>query len=170
MLSAYLVRLVEQHADTLTDELVADLVGNPRTPSFHRLSRDELRDRTYGIYHGLGDWLASTSDATLEARFEALGRQRFHEHVPLAEVVLAATLTKQHLRNKIRSVGNVYAAVELHNEIQLSMMIGRFFDKVLYAIVKGYEHARHEAEHPPPLATASKTPLEKSPAKIEWVP
>lgn len=170
MLSAYLVRLVEQHASALTDELVDDLLHNDRTPTFHRLSRDELHHRLLGIYSHIGEWLADTSDASIESRFEALGKQRFHEHVPLSELVYSIMLTKQHLRDKLRAVGNVYSAIELHNEIQLSMMIGRFFDKVLYALVRGYEHARHEAEHPTRPGTPSKTPLEKSPAKIEWVP
>ena len=132
MLSAYLVRLVEQHADTLTDELVADLQKNSGTPSFHRLSTDELRHRAFTVYHGLGDWLADTDDPAVEAKFEGLGRQRFHEKVPLHEVVLATTLMKQHLRDKIRAVGNIYSALELHNELQLSLLIGRFFDRMLY--------------------------------------
>ena len=170
MLSAYLVRLVEQHASALTGELVDDLLHNERTPTFHTLSRDELHHRLLGIYSHIGEWLADTSDASIEARFEALGKQRFHERVPLSELVYSIGLTKQHLRDKLRDVGNVYSAMELHNEIQLSMMIGRFFDKVLYALVRGYETAQYDAVHPTRPGTQSKTPLEKSPAKIEWVP
>jgi hypothetical protein len=170
MLSAYLVRLVEQHADTLTDELVADLLKNERTPSFRQQSADELHHRAYAIYRGLGNWLAETDETVIESQFETLGRQWFRERLPLSEQVQAVILTKQHLRNKIRSVGNVYSAVELHNEVQLSMMIGRFFDKVIHAVVKGYEQARNEAEHPQKVGTQSKTPLERSPAKINWVP
>jgi hypothetical protein len=170
MLSAYLIRLVEQHADALTEELVDDILKNEKTRSFHRLSRDELHHRAYSIYHGLGNWLADTNDATIEARFESLGRQRFHDRVPLNELVYAVMLVKQHLRDKIRSVGNIYSALELHNELQLSTMIGRFFDKLFYAVVKGYEQARYESEHPARPGTPSKTPLGKSPANIEWVP
>lgn len=170
MLSAYLVRLVEQHADTLTDELVADLQSNARTPTFHRLSRDELHHRAYTVYHGLGNWLANTDDPSMEAKFESHGRQRFHEHVPLSELVYAATLMKYHLRDKIRSVGNIYSALELHNELQLTLLIGRFFDRMLYSMVAGYEQARDEAEHPPRPATVAKTPLDKTPIKVEWIP
>jgi hypothetical protein len=170
MLSAYLVRLIEQHADTLTNELVEDLVTNERTPSFRRLSRDEIHHSSHHVYQNLADWLADKSDAAIQASFEAVGRQRFHEQVPLNEFIWAIVLVKRHLRDKIRAVGNVYSALELHNEIQLSMMIGRFIDKVLYAVVTGYEQARTEAEHPAKAATQSRTPLERSPAKINWVP
>jgi hypothetical protein len=170
MLSAYLVRMVEQHADKLTKELVDDLLSNERTPSFHRLSPDELRNRAHLIYQHLGDWLADRSDASIEAAFEAVGRQRYHERVPISEAVYAIVLTKRHLRDRIRGVGTVYSALELHNEIELSMMIGRFFDKMIYAMVKGWENARHDAENPPKPSTQSKMPLEKEPAHIKWVP
>lgn len=170
MLSAYLIRLVEQHADTLTDELVADLLSNARTPSFHRLSRDELHHRAFTVYHGLGTWLADPEDPSMEAKFEALGRQRFHEHVRLSELVFATTLMKRHLRDKIRAVGNIYSALELHNELQLTLLIGRFFDRMLYSLVEGYEQARNESEHPAKASTQSKTPLETSPTRIEWIP
>ena len=170
MLSGYLVRMVEQHADKLTKELVDDLLSNERTPSFHRLSRDELHERAHRIYSHLSDWLGDRIDDSIETTGDALGRQRYHEEVPLHELVYAITLTKQHLRDRIRAVGNVYSALELHNEIELSIMIGRFFDRLLYATVKGYEQSRFTAGHPPKPATHSKTPLEKTPAKIDWVP
>jgi hypothetical protein len=170
MISAYLVRLVEQHADKLTEELVADLQGNPHTASYHRLSPDELRHRAHLIYHGLGDWLASTDDEVLRSRFQSLGRQRFHDHVPLSQLLYALVLTKKHLRDKIRSVGNVSSALELHNELHLSMMIERFFDKILHAVAQGYEIAHELTEHPSRPAVGQKTPLETTRAKIDWVP
>lgn len=170
MLSAYLVRLVEQHAEELTTELVDDLLANERTKSFRQLSRDDLHHRAYNIYRHLAEWLADKTDGAIESTFEGLGRERFHEHVPLSEQVWATILIKQHLRDKLRAAGTVYSALELHNEIQLSMMIGRFIDKVIYATIKGYELAQHDVEHPHKPATLSKSPLEKSPAKINWVP
>ena len=72
--------------------------------------RTELHQRVHRIYHRLGDWLADRSDDSIENAREALGRQRFHEQVPLAEIVYAIMLMKQHLRDRIRSVGNVYSA------------------------------------------------------------
>ena len=170
MLSAYLVRLVEQHADALTAELVADLQRNPHTASFNRLSGDELHHRAHFIYHGLGNWLANPDDPALMSRFQALGRQRFHDRIPLDELVFALILTKQHLRDKIRSVGNVASALELHNELHLHSLIGRFFDKMLHAVVQGYEAGRHEVEHPRRAATPSKAPLGTAAPKIDWGP
>lgn len=170
MLAAYLVRMVEQHAGELTKELVDDLLTNEQTPTFRRLSRDDLEQPAHNIYHHLGEWLAGHKDDELDPTFVELGRRRFLQKVPLPELVYAIILTKRHLRDRIRSVSTVYSAVELHNEIQLSMMIGRFFDRMLYGAVKGYEEAREEQAHPPKASTRSKLTLEKTPTHIDWVP
>jgi len=169
MLSAFLVTFVEQHADSLTDALVNDLMTNAQTPSFHSRSRDDVRHTVHNIYHGLGKWLADTPEH-IGFRSEAYGVQQYADGSPLSEHVYAVILMKQHLREAVRSIGNVYSALELHNEIQLNVLIGRFFDRMLYGIVKGYEQAAYDAVHPQRPATRAKAPLGKSAAKIEWVP
>lgn len=145
MLSAYLVRMIENHAEDLTREVLDDLTQNPRTPAWHSLSRDEIHRRVYDLYHNLGHWLADNSEESVERSYDRLGRERFHEGVPLQEVVFATTLVKDHLRNFVRRAGVVYSALELHREVELNLMIGHFFDTALFYTVKGYEDARTEA-------------------------
>lgn len=153
MLSAYLVRMIENHAEDLTREVLDDVTRNPRTPAWHNLSRDELHRRVYDFYHDLGHWLADNSEAGVEKAYSQLGRERFEEGVPLHEVVFAVTLVKNHLRNFIRRAGVVYSALELHREVELNLMIGRFFDTALYYAVKGYEEVRAASMRPPVSAT-----------------
>ena len=145
MLSAYLVRMIENHAADLTREVLDDLVQHPNTPSFHALSRDELHKRAFDLYHNLGQWLADKSEADVEATYSSLGRKRFHEGLPLSEVLYAHLLIKDHLRNFVRRAGVVYSALELHREVELNLMIGHFFDKALYYMARGYELAQAEA-------------------------
>jgi hypothetical protein len=145
MLSAYLVRMIENHAEDLTREVLDDLTHNPRTPAWHALSPDEIHRRVYDLYHNLGHWLADKSEVSVERTYPQLGRERFHEGVPLQEVVFATTLVKDHLRNFVRRAGVVYSALELHREVELNLMIGHFFDTALFYAVKGYEDARTEA-------------------------
>ena len=153
MLSAYLVRMIENHAEDLTRELLDDLTQNPNTPAWHTLSRDEMHRRVYDLYHNLGHWLADKSEASVERTYSQLGRERFGEHVPLPEVVFATGLIKDHLRNFIRRAGVVYSALELHREVEFNLMIGHFFDKALYYTVKGYEEARAGSAARPLAAT-----------------
>jgi hypothetical protein len=139
MLSDRLVRMIEHHAEELTRALVEDLQSNPRTASYHRLSREAIHNRTYHVYKDLGLWLHSKAEEDIEANFTELGKKREAEGVPINEVVYALILTKYHLRDYIRSAGLVDSAVELYQEQELHRLLGHFFDKAIYYTVRAYE-------------------------------
>ena len=139
MLSARLIKVIEEHAEQLTRGVLTDLAANARTPHFHSLPADELHRRVYDVYHHLGRWVGDKTEEQLEATYGGLGRNRFREGVPLSEVVYALVLIKDHLREYIRAVGLVDSAVEIYLEEELHLHIAHFFDKALYHTVKGYE-------------------------------
>ena len=139
MLSARLIRLIEEHAEQLTRRVLEDVAANPRTPHYHGLSSDEMHRRVYDVYHNLGRWVGDKTEEHLESTYGGLGRTRCREGVPLSEVVYALVLIKDHLREYIRAVGLVDSAVELYLEEELHLSIGRFFDSAIYHTVKGYE-------------------------------
>ena len=141
MLSARLIKLIEDHAEDLTREVLRDLAGNARTPSYNSLPADEMHRRVYDVYHNLGRWLGDKTEEHLESTFGGLGRRRHAEGVPLSEAVYALVLIKDHLRGYIRAVGLVDSAVELYLEEELHLQIGNFFDNAMYQTVKGYEAA-----------------------------
>ncbi|MFB3923087.1 MAG: hypothetical protein ACE145_15300 [Terriglobia bacterium] len=145
MLSAKLVRLIEDHAEELFRGLIDDLHHNDRTPSYHRIDRDSLRTRLYDVYHNLGRWLAHSTDENVEAAYMALGRKRSSEGVPLSEVIYALVVTKNHLLDFIRAHGLMNSAVELYQEQELYRLVGRFFDRAIYHTVRGYER---DSSHP----------------------
>jgi hypothetical protein len=151
VLSARLVRLIEEHADQLTQRVLDDVAANPRTPHYRELTSDEMRRRVYDVYHNLGRWLGDKTEEHLESTYGGLGRTRYREGVPLSEVVYALVLIKNHLREYIRAVGLVDSAVELYLEEELHLSIGRFFDNAIYHTVKGYEtEARETSAARPP--------------------
>jgi hypothetical protein len=169
MLSAHVVRMLEQHANGLADEVVRDLTGNPRTPSFHARSQDELRRRAQRIYNLAVEFLATGDQRTLQVEFAGVGRQRFREGIPIEEVVYALLRTKHHLRRRLRSVSGLTSEFELHSEVELDLQLGRFFDLLLYGAVRGYEDARNEAAHPEKRHTPSRFTLEETATKHDWV-
>jgi hypothetical protein len=145
MLSTYLVRMIESHAEELTRELLADLGRNPRTPSFHTMSRQEVQQRVHDLYQNLGSWLGEQSEEAVERTYTELGRRRFAEGIPLSESLCVMLLTKDHLRSFVRRAGAPDSALELHREVEMNVQIGHFFDRVIYHAVRGYEAARAEA-------------------------
>ncbi len=146
MLSARLVRLIEEHAEQLTEAVVSDLRSNLRTAAYHGISRDELHHRAFQVYRNLGHWLGHKTDENIESSYSELGSKRFAEGVPLSEVIYALVLTKYHLRDYIRTAGLVDSAVELYQEQELHRRVGNFFDKAIYYTAKGYEGAA--SKHP----------------------
>jgi hypothetical protein len=170
MLAGYLLHAIERQSDTLADALVRDLTTNDRTPAFRRLPADELRARAHSLYSHIADWLGGGTDAGTEAAFEALGRQRFEEGIPLEELVFALLLTKAHLRDRVASPGEVASAIELHYENDLHAMIGRFFDRAVHATVRGYEQARRTPPSPHPRQAWARFDFQTSANVGAWMP
>jgi len=141
MLSARLVRMIEDHAEELTRGLIRDLGTNSQTPSYHHLTHESLHRRVYDVYRNLGNWLGRKTDEALEAAYNELGEKRATEGIPLSEVVYALILTKYHLRDYINSSGLVDSAVGLYQEQELHRLVGHFFDMAIFYTVKGYSRA-----------------------------
>jgi hypothetical protein len=169
MLSPHLVRQIEQRADKLSVEIVDEVLHDPHTPSFKRLSREELLENSHEFFQHLGDWLAGRTEAEVERTFGPRGRDRFLEGIPIDEVVYSLILVKRLLRRHTKQVSGLSSAAEIHSEMEVDAMVGSFFDRVLYAFVRGWEQARHDGEHPrrQPTSTALG---EMKPGNIGWIP
>jgi len=141
MLSDRLIRMIEHHADELTRGLVVDLRSNTRTPSYHRLSREAIHNRTYNVYKNLGLWLGSKAQEDIEAAYTELGEKRQAEGILISEVVYALILTKFHLRDYIRAAGLLDSAVDLYQALEFQLLVGRFFDKAIYYTIRAFERA-----------------------------
>jgi hypothetical protein len=139
MLSDRLINLIETHAETLTRNTLNDLRKSPRTPSYHSLGDDAMRDRIYAVYHELGNWLAEKTDAKIEAWYRELGGRRYREGFALSEVICALMLTKKHLEDYVRNSGLTDSAVDLHRERELFRRVDYFFDGAIYYTALGYE-------------------------------
>ncbi len=141
MLSDRLVQIIQDHAGELTQGVLNDLAKNPRTAAYHMLPRTELHNRVYDVYRNLGQWITEKAEGPVSSTYMALGRRRRAEGIPLQQVVQALIVTKRHIVSYVRSSLPVDTAVELHQEEELNLMLGRFFDNAIYFTVKGYEQA-----------------------------
>jgi hypothetical protein len=134
-----MIRIVESHAENLTQGAVRKLRSSPHTRSYHGLSPDELDHRVFEVYHDLGHWLLRSTDHAIQARYEEFGKQRFNEGIPLAEVLWALVLTKDHLREYIGTSMLADSPLELHREQELYRLISHFFDRAVCYAAEAYE-------------------------------
>lgn len=141
MLSDRIVQIIQNHAEELTTEVLGDIAKNPRTVAYHKLPRAELHNRAYDVYRNLGQWITEKAEGPLSETYVTLGKTRYAEGIPLHEVVQALILVRQHLVSYVRSSVAVDTAIELHQEEELNLLVGRFFDNAIYFAVKGYEEA-----------------------------
>jgi hypothetical protein len=139
MLSARLVKMIEDHAEHLTQGVLDQFRTHPLTTAYRRFSDRELHTRVYDVYRNLSHWIGEKAEDAVAATYSELGRTRRRENIPLAQVVEALTLTKYHLRAYVRDCGLVGSAVELYQEQELHRLVEIFFDSAIYHTVRGYE-------------------------------
>ena len=109
-------------------------------------------ERIAALYQNLGKWISDPKDNEICQEYELWGRSRFRQEIPFSEIVYVLMLTKKHLRKFIREHGLVTFSgdqvtpdelipVELYAIQELNYLVGDFFDRALYYLVRGYEFA-----------------------------
>lgn len=141
MIPKNLVEQIERHSDQLTHEVLQTVGNDARAGAYQTLPESELRDAADELFRHLGLWLTSRTDSAIESRYLKIGRERFHQGIPLSQVIHALGLVKSTLIRFLRgsTVGN---AADLHLEYELILSISEFFDKAVYYGSRGYEDAR----------------------------
>ena len=69
MISAKLVKMIEEHAEQLTQSLVKDIQTNPKTNFYHQFSEEELYKRAYDVYKNLSEWLIDKTEADVKEKY-----------------------------------------------------------------------------------------------------
>ena len=152
MLANRVIQLIENHSDSLTQEALRDILTNENTISFRRVPREELKPRIAALYENLGKWIGKPNEDDIRQEYEDWGRTRFRQGIPFSEIVYVLMLTKRYLRKFIREHGMVafsgdrvtpdeLVPVELYSIQELNYLVGDFFDRALYHLVRGYESA-----------------------------
>jgi hypothetical protein len=140
-ISERLVKLIEDHADTLTRAWMKDVLGRENLPHYHRLDPKELYDRAFSVYSQLGRWIDcdACNQEEVTRHYEALGAHRRTEGFALPEVIEALILIKRHLWLKVLSDGLLDTVLDLHKALELNNRVVRFFDRAIYCAAVGFE-------------------------------
>ncbi|MDD5543656.1 MAG: hypothetical protein PHX83_10830 [Acidobacteriia bacterium] len=142
MIARKLIELIERNADRMVTRLLATVAEHPRTQIFHKnVPPQELRERAYEIYKHLSVWLHEKTDDDIRHTFFSAGTRRAIQKVPLAEVHFALLLIKQSLWREIKLSGFGDTSIELFQTLELLERVDQFFDKAIYYLTAGFEHA-----------------------------
>ena len=148
MISRKLVQQIETHADKLAMDVVEAVKQDRRAEFYHSMPDNKYHKLVHDLYKHLGSWLHSHTWRRLRTSYERKGRDRFHDGMPLDQLVFALTQTKVKLIDFVR--GSVEGdSSERDLELELLLAISAFFDRAIYPTVRGFEDAR---------LTASKNP------------
>ena len=122
---------------------------------YHKLVHD--------LYQHLGSWLQSQTWHRLRTSYERKGRERFHDGMPLDQLVFALTETKAALIDFVRGSAQGDSS-ERDLELELLLAVSAFFDRAIYHTVRGFEDARMTAAKnpaPPPTKQRRRTSRER---------
>ncbi len=147
MLSSNLVELIEHHCSEIAGRIAQEIQHDRRLPHIGKLAEGEVRDRCGDIMKRLSHWLITASQPEMARHFEQIGAERYEESVPLREVVLAYLIVKRRMIDFVREQGIAQTMVAVYAEEELEHAVDRFFDGIIYHMVKGYEQSlEHAAE------------------------
>ncbi len=139
MLSPKLIHMVEEHSEPLADAVVNRLRTGAGRPRIARLPESELRAQCLEILRNLGDWLANPNERQVADHFQRIGRLRREEEIPLHESIQALLLLKGQMLSHVRGQGVMQSSVDVYAEEEFEHHAGRFFDTVMYNVIRGYE-------------------------------
>ena len=142
MLAYYFVRLIETHSDALASKLLNKVQQSGSTRAYNGVPLNELKQRVYEIYEHLGDWVLGKKDVDIQRRYREIGARRYHQQVPLSELIWAIVLTKQNLWEFLTLESIVDGPVRVFGELEALQLLSQFFDRAIYYAAMGYEEAR----------------------------
>ena len=144
MVTYRLVDLIEKHSEALAAKLLDNVQRSEFTRSFAAGSvpAEELGERVSEIYRHMGEWVLARTDAELERRYRTIGARRYHQGIPLPELVWAIILAKQTLWEFLSWESVPERPAEVIGELGLLQMMGSFFDRAIHYAVLGYDDAR----------------------------
>jgi hypothetical protein len=141
MISARLIQRIEANWERIAASVVEAVHADDRTPHYQALSDAEIHERAQDIVRNLGFWLIEGDRQELGRRYEALGRRRAEEGVPLHEILRKLQLLKRRILDFARNEKLGYNALELYAEQELFHGIDQFFDETYYSVAKGHSEA-----------------------------
>ncbi len=143
MLYSKFTKLVEEHAEYLTERWLVEVKNNPATAGYTKVSDEILTSRVYDVYKRLDKWLSDEDPDHKKSaeHFIALGRERANEGLHISEVVYALVLSRAVIWNYLIEQNLINTSIELRIALEFYQRINNYFDKAVYFVAVGFESA-----------------------------
>jgi signal transduction histidine kinase len=145
MVSARQFQIFEDKKQEISNRLIRAIRANPGLTILSARPDAELREWCEEILTHIGSLSGHNWDEKAARRFEALGRMRFAESVPLHEAVLRAHLLRQIIADLLHELAPPLNTFEYYAQAELDKRLDRFFECLVYGVVLGYELALQRA-------------------------
>ncbi len=141
MLYEKFIRLVEGHAEQLTNKWVQEVRHHPSTGSYHNLNNVVLGKRIHALYRKFGFWLLSKDLSSKDNAefFIKIGRERALEGLKASEVIYAIILARTVLWHYVIEQGVINTTIDMHQALEFYHSVNNFFDKAVYFVAVGFE-------------------------------
>jgi hypothetical protein len=148
MVSPKLIQQIEDHWEAIAARALRRVRSCADLPRLKDMPESDLQLISQRTLHNLSHWLHNNPDKEIASRYEEVGRQRFKDGMPLCEAVRGIQLMKDSTLDYIRDQGFASTSVQIFAEEELVVQLGRFWDLLIFHLVKGYEdEMRHVLTH-----------------------
>jgi hypothetical protein len=146
MLYAKFTRLVEEHAEFLTNKWLKEVKSHPATTGYRKIPDKILTNRLFDVYKRLGSWLLDEDPGYQKCaeHYMNLGKERENEGITISEVIYALILSRVVLWNYIVEYGLINSSLDLQHALDFYSKMNNFFDKAMYFATIGFESATNK--------------------------
>ncbi|HPL64146.1 MAG TPA: hypothetical protein PK587_10315 [Syntrophales bacterium] len=138
--AAKLMEVTERHARDIAENWCRDVVRNPRTPSYHGISRDKLTAQAMEFYDNFSRMFLSPKPYREEEQyFTRYAEFSFRDNIPMHEALYALILMRRHIWLYAQFQAIFTTAVELQQAVESLNHTILLFDYAIYIITRRYQ-------------------------------
>jgi hypothetical protein len=139
MISKKLLDLIRDNTGKLGRQWARRIKESEHTKTYQKLSNDELQRRNKAFFENLVKWFdEGASNEELKSYFARIGRERYHEGIPLDEINFGIIIAKKVLWDFILSEGIFSDALAIYQALEMITMIYNYFDFGSFYIGREY--------------------------------
>lgn len=137
-----LVQLMKDKSVLMSEGLVLRVRASNKCKTLQfRVPESEQREYARAIYQDLIHWLEGETESQLEERYVSLGMRRASQEVPSNQLFWAVTIANEYLWDYMQQECLHEDPVDFWGGVTLLRSLARFFDRVVYFALIGYEQA-----------------------------